>query len=171
MKRELRSLRYRDFSVTFSDTNNIRATFSMAFIVQPFLFYVLLSNNRRIRAKENTIWGNELLHIKIMRAVALTCMEFKGHLIIKVDVCKEVRQAQASFDIFILRMRIAREEACKVNTDASDWYAVSIICSHKSVINMANTRMFYAWYSRQFWGFLSFSAEILYNIIADYSCF
>lgn len=75
-----------------------------------------------------------------MRAVALTCMEFKGQLIIKVDACEEVRQAQAGSDIFISRMRAAKEEARKVNTDASDWYAVPVICSHKSVVIMAYTQ-------------------------------
>lgn len=71
--------------------------------------------------------GNEPLRIKIMRAAALTCMEFKGHLIIKVDACEEVLQAQAGFDIFISRMRAAREEARKVNTD------VGLVCSGRNL--------------------------------------
>lgn len=53
----------------------------------------------------------------------------KGHLIIKVDVCEEVwyGQAQAGSDIFISRMRAAREEARKVNTD------VGLVCGTRNL--------------------------------------
>lgn len=79
--------------------------------------------------------------LKFMRAVALTCAltEFKGHLVIKVDASEEVRVGplRVIADIFISHMRGAKEEARNVNTD---WYTVSVICSHESVVIMAYTR-------------------------------